>query len=121
MENLSVAQMQMAEIAKAVSFNAKIIIMDEPSAVLTENELKKLFDIVRDLKKKGITVIYISHRLEEIFQICDKVTVLRDGKVIDTMNVSQVTKEQIIERMVGRKLDQEFPVRESKIGEVICR
>jgi ribose transport system ATP-binding protein len=120
-ENLSVAQMQMAEIAKAISFNAKIIIMDEPSAVLTENELKKLFDIVHDLKKKGITVIYISHRLEEIFQICDKVTVLRDGKVIDTMDVSQVTKEQIIERMVGRKLEQEFPVRESRIGEVILK
>ena len=101
--------MQMTEIAKAMSFNAKIIIMDEPSSVLTENELKKLFDIVRDLKKNGITVIYISHRLEEIFQICDKVTILRDGKVINTLDIGNLTREQIIEQMVGRKLDQEFP------------
>ncbi|MBC5649234.1 sugar ABC transporter ATP-binding protein [Christensenella sp. NSJ-35] len=120
-ETLSVAQMQMTEIAKAMSFDAKIIIMDEPSAVLTDNELKKLFDIVEDLKKRGITVIYISHRLEEIFQICDKVTVLRDGKIIDTGNVEDLNKEQIIEMMVGRKLDQEFPKREKKIGDVILR
>ncbi len=120
-DNLSVAQMQMTEIAKALSFNAKIIVMDEPSAVLTENELKKLFDIVRDLKKNGITVIYISHRLEEIFQICDKVTVLRDGKVINTTDIGNLTREHIIEQMVGRKLDQEFPKRESKTGEVVLR
>lgn len=120
-EDLSVAEMQMTEIAKAMSFDAKIIIMDEPSAVLTDNELKKLFDIVEDLKRKGITVIYISHRLEEIFQICDKVTVMRDGKIIDSKDISELTKEQIIELMVGRKLDQEFPKRESRIGEVILR
>ncbi|WP_038079019.1 sugar ABC transporter ATP-binding protein [Treponema primitia] len=117
--NLTVAQMQMIEIAKALSFDSKIIIMDEPSSVLTDNELEKLFSIIRNLKKDGITVIYISHRLEEVFKICDKVTVLRDGKVIDTKPVSELSREQIIEKMVGRKMDQEFPKRESAIGEVV--
>lgn len=120
-ESLSVAQMQMVEIAKAMSFDAKIIIMDEPSAVLTDNELQNLFHIVDDLRKKGITVIYISHRLEEIFQICDRVTVMRDGNIIGTGNISDLSKEQIIEMMVGRKLNQEFPKRKSKIGEVVLR
>jgi ribose transport system ATP-binding protein len=87
--------------------------------VLTDNELANLFSIVRNLKKNGITVIYISHRLEEVFKICDKVTILRDGKVIDTKPVSELSREQIIEKMVGRKMDQEFPKRESSIGEVI--
>ena len=95
--------------------------MDEPSAVLTDNELQNLFHIVDDLRKKGITVIYISHRLEEIFQICDRVTVMRDGNIIGTGNISDLSKEQIIEMMVGRKLNQEFPKRKSKIGEVVLR
>jgi len=118
-EEFSVAQMQMIEISKAISYNAKIIIMDEPSAVLTENELKKLFEIVRDLKQQGITIIYISHRLEEIFQICDQVTILRDGKVIETKPIHEITRVRIIEAMVGRKLDQEFPKRANEPGEVM--
>jgi ABC-type sugar transport system ATPase subunit len=117
--NLTTAQMQMIEIVKALSFNSTIIVMDEPSSVLTDNELEKLFSIVRSLKESGITVIYISHRLEEIFKICDKVTVTRDGKAIDTSPVSEITREQIIEKMVGRKLEQEFPKRNSTIGEVV--
>ena len=120
-ENLSVAEKQMIEITKALSIDAKVIIMDEPSAVLTENELKNLFDIVLDLKSKGITVIYISHRLEEIFQICDSVTVLRDGQIIDTSAVKDTTKQQLIEKMVGRKLEQEFPARDAVLGETVLK
>ena len=120
-ENLSVAEKQMIEITKALSVDAKVIIMDEPSAVLTENELKNLFDIVLDLKSKGITVIYISHRLEEIFQICDSVTVLRDGQIIDTSAVKDTTKQQLIEKMVGRKLEQEFPARDAVLGETVLK
>jgi ribose transport system ATP-binding protein len=120
-ENLSVAQKQMVEIAKAISFHSKIIVMDEPSAVLTENELQKLFEIVDGLKKSGITVIYISHRLEEIFRICDSVTVMRDGRIIDTSPIEDLTKEQIIEKMIGRKIDQEYPTRDTVPGEVVLR
>lgn len=105
----SVAQQQMVEIAKALSFNSKIIIMDEPSATLTEHELAALFDLIRGLKRDGIGMIYISHRLEEIFEIGDRVTIMRDGQYIATHPVSQVTREQLIRLMVGRELKDEFP------------
>jgi ribose transport system ATP-binding protein len=118
-EDLSVAEKQMLEIAKALSIDAEIIIMDEPSATLTENEIKKLFEIIKDLKAQGVTVIYISHRLEEIFEICDTVTVLRDGQVIDTMAIAGTSKPSIIEKMVGRSLAMEFPVRKPNIGDTI--
>jgi ribose transport system ATP-binding protein len=96
-QSLSVAEMQMVEIAKAFSYDSEIIIMDEPSATLTESELENFFNIIKSLNEKGITVIYISHRLEEIFRICDRVTILRDGKLISTMDVSEVDKNSIIE------------------------
>jgi ribose transport system ATP-binding protein len=115
-ETLTVAEMQMVEIAKALSFNARLIIMDEPSSTLTEKELENFFRIIGLLNGKGITVIYISHRLEEIFRICGRVTVLRDGNVIDTMNVSDTNRVGIIEKMVGRKLDNEFPPRGGEPG-----
>jgi ribose transport system ATP-binding protein len=115
-ESLTVAEMQMVEIAKALSFNARLIIMDEPSSTLTEKELENFFHIVKLLHEKGISIIYISHRLEEIFRICDRVTVIRDGHVIDTMNVSGTNRESIIEKMVGRKLDNEFPPRSGAAG-----
>ena len=109
--SLSVAGKQMVEIAKALSQNSKIIIMDEPSATLTDKELEHLFGIIDDLKKQGVTVIYISHRLDEIFRLCDSVTVIRDGEVIDTNPIESLTKELIISKMVGRNMDQEYPVR----------
>lgn len=105
----SVAQQQMVEIAKALSFNAKIIVMDEPSATLTDHELTALFDLIRGLRRSGIGLIYISHRLEEIFEIGDRVTVMRDGQYIDTKDVCDLTREAIIKMMVGRELTQEFP------------
>jgi len=106
---LSVAQQQMVEIAKALSLNAKILVMDEPSATLTDKELDKLFSIIRELKNKGVTIIYISHRLEEIFYICDRATVLRDGNYINTVEVKDVDKNKIISMMIGRDLKNTFP------------
>ncbi len=118
-ENLSVASKQMVEITKALLIDAKIIVMDEPTATLTDREIKKLFNIIKDLKKKGVTIVYISHRLEEIFTLTDTVTVLRDGKVIDTKNTCDTTKTEIIEKMVGRSIDMEFPARESNISKPV--
>ena len=119
--SLSVAGKQMVEIAKALSYNAQLILMDEPSASLTQNELEKLFAIIQDLKQKGIAVIYISHRLEEIFSICDSVTVMRDGQIIGTSSVKDITKDRLVEMMVGREINQTFPPREHHIMEEVLR
>ncbi|ADL41469.1 ABC transporter related [Caldicellulosiruptor obsidiansis OB47] len=108
-ENLGIGQQQMVEIAKAISKDSKILILDEPTAALTESETKQLFRILKDLKNHGVTCIYISHRLEEIFEIADTVTVLRDGKTISTDPISALTEDEIIRRMVGRELTQRFP------------
>ncbi|MBN1443192.1 MAG: sugar ABC transporter ATP-binding protein [Planctomycetes bacterium] len=114
---LTVAQQQVVEIAKALSLSARIIVMDEPSATLTPQEVESLFDVIRDLKARGIGVIYISHRLEEIFQIADRVMVLRDGLHVGTLPVAEVSRGRLIEMMVGRKLENEFPRRDRRIGE----
>lgn len=111
---LSVAGKQMVEIAKALSFHSRIIIMDEPSATLTSNELQHLFEIIENLKKEKITVIYISHRLDEIERLCDNVTVIRDGTVIETRKTSEFDRQTIISCMVGRSMEQEYPQRERK-------
>jgi len=108
-ENLGIGQQQMVEIAKAISKDSKILILDEPTAALTESETRQLFRILKDLKNHGVTCIYISHRLEEIFEIADTVTVLRDGKTISTDPISQLTEDEIIKRMVGRELTQRYP------------
>ena len=106
---LSVAQKQIVEICKALSFNAELIIMDEPSATLTERELDALFHIIDILKERGVTIIYISHRMEEIFQIADTVSVLRDGMHIATLPVSEVDRPKLISLMCGRDLANEYP------------
>ncbi|HOE11067.1 MAG TPA: sugar ABC transporter ATP-binding protein [bacterium] len=118
---LSVAQQQMVEIAKALSVNAKIIAMDEPSATLTLHELESLFKLIHTLKTQGVSIIYISHRLEEIFEVCDRVTVLRDGEWIDTRDISEVNRESVIEMMVGRKITDEFPKEKITPGKEILR
>ena len=102
MSNLTVGKQQMCEIAKAVSFDAKVIIFDEPSAALTESEIEEMFKIIRDLKKKDIAMVYISHRMDEIKVITDRVTVMRDGAYVGTLNTEDCTKEDIINMMVGR-------------------
>jgi ribose transport system ATP-binding protein len=108
---LSIAEKQMVEIARALMHSSKVIVMDEPTATLTTQEIRKLFNIIRLLKEKGVTVVYISHRLEEVFKICDRLTVLRDGKAVCTREVRDTTKAQLIEYMVGRSMDIEFPER----------
>ena len=118
---LSVAKKQIIEIAKALSHNSDILIMDEPSASLTEKELDTLFAVIDLLKTQGITIIYISHRLDEIFKIADRVTVLRDGRLIGTQDVDKTTKGKLIEMMVGRPLGSEYPKEECPIGEVMLQ
>ncbi|GBU08986.1 methyl-galactoside ABC transporter ATPase [Gammaproteobacteria bacterium] len=108
-DTLSISQRQMVEIAKACSYDAKIIIMDEPTSSLTENEVGHLFRIIRKLKDKGCGIIYISHKMEEIFQLCDEVTVLRDGKWISTDPIAKITMDEVINKMVGRDLTERFP------------
>ncbi|HOT50476.1 MAG TPA: sugar ABC transporter ATP-binding protein, partial [Candidatus Hydrogenedentes bacterium] len=103
----SVAQQQMVEIAKAISFNSKIIVMDEPSATLTDHELRALFDLIRTLRRQDIGLVYISHRLEEIFEIGDRLTVMRDGQYIGTHAVCDLKRDDIIRMMVGRELKDE--------------
>ena len=115
---LSVAQQQLVEIAKSLSTGARIIVMDEPSATLTNQEVDKLFAIIRDLQAQDIGIIYISHRLDEIFELADRVTVLRDGEYIGTHDVAEVDRESLIEMMVGRSIENEFPKERVEPGEV---
>ena len=105
----SVAEQQMVEIAKALALDARVLIMDEPSATLTDSELTALFALIRDLRARGLGVVYISHRLDEIFAIGDRVTVLRDGRRIDTRPIGEVDRDSLIHSMVGRELRDEFP------------
>ena len=116
---LSIAQQQMVEVAKALSLDAKIIIMDEPTSSLTERETATLFRIIRELKRQAITVIYISHRLEEVFEIADWVTVLRDGRSVHSSAVSEVDSDEVVQLMVGRELTDFFPKHEAELGETI--
>lgn len=120
-KDLGVAQQQMVEVAKALSLNAKILIMDEPTSALTEHEIKELFATIHKLKENGVSIIYISHRLEELFEIGDRVTVLRDGKYIGTYNIKEVSKPELIRMMVNRELTEQFPKQKAKIGEEILR
>ncbi len=116
---LSTAEKQLVEIAKALSYKAKIIVMDEPTSSLTKKETGMLFKIIEKLKKDNITTIYISHKLEEVFSICDTVTVLRDGSTILVSPVADITRDKIIEAMVGRNMDMEFPHRQPNLGDVV--
>ena len=106
---LSIAQKQIVEICKALSFNAELIIMDEPSATLTEKELEVLFGMLKMLNQGGVSIIYISHRIEEIFRLAHRVTVLRDGMHVATTPIADVTRKSLISMMVGRELESEYP------------
>lgn len=118
-KELSVAKMQLVEIAKAIASKAKLIIMDEPTAPLTDNEVKALFDIIRQLKESGVTIVYISHRLEELFEITDRITVMRDGEVVGVISTGDSTKDQLISMMVGRSLSEAYPGRKTAPGGVL--
>jgi rhamnose transport system ATP-binding protein len=118
---LTIAQLQTVEIAKALSFNAKVLIMDEPTSALTLHEVTDLFHIVRRLREAGAAVIFISHRLDEVFELADRVTVLRDGHYVATRQVNQVTHDELIHMMVGRTLDDLFPKVGVEQGDVVLR
>lgn len=117
---LSVAYQQVVEICKCLSRNTKVLVLDEPTAVLTTREIRKLFEIINKLRDEGISIIYISHRLEEIFELSDRITVLKDGTYVDTVPTSSIDKNQLVTMMVGRELQQLFPKREkNEVGDVV--
>lgn len=119
LRNLTVAQCQLIEIIKAVSVNAKVIVMDEPTAAITEREVETLFEHINKLKNQGVAIIYISHRMDEIFRICDTISVFRDGQFIGAGAAKDLTENELIKMMVGREITDQFPKLESKIGDVI--
>lgn len=115
----SVGEQQMIEIAKALMTDAKVIIMDEPTAALTEREIEKLFEVINALRKEGVSIVYISHRMEEIFTVCDRITVMRDGKTVDTKTISETNFDEVVRKMVGRELTDRYPERNPNIGETV--
>ncbi len=121
--SLSPAQQQLVEICKAISNEAKIMIMDEPTSALATTEVELLFNVIRKLKSKGVTVIYISHRLDEVFEVTDRISVLRDGKFVASLNTADTNRQELVKLMVGRELDQSYPRRDHEPGEVAleCR
>ena len=119
--DLPIAERQMIEIAKAVSYKSKVIVMDEPTSSLTEKEVEHLFKIIKKLKESGVGIVYISHKMEEIKMISDEITILRDGKWISTNDASKITTEQIISMMVGRDLTERFPKKDNKAKEMILQ
>jgi ribose transport system ATP-binding protein len=118
---LSVAYQQVVEICKALTRNASVLVLDEPTAVMTNKEVKQLFRLLRDLKAKGVSILYVSHRLEEIFEICDMITVMRDGSYVKTVSTSDITQKELASLMVGRDMSNFFPPREHNIGEEVLR
>lgn len=118
---LSIAQQQMVEIAKALLLNAKLIVMDEPTDTLPDEEVGSLFSIIRALRNQGKGIVYITHRLNEVFEICDKATILRDGAFIDEVPVSELTQGKLISMMVGRDLEHQFPYEPMECGEVVLK
>src|SRR5215203_5242396 len=119
--SLTVAEMQRVEIAKALAIDAKVVIMDEPTATLAEKEIEGLFEVIRDLQSHGIAILYISHRLDEIFRIADRVTVMRDGKIVDTLPIDDLDEDKLVRLMVGRDIENLYPKTEVEIGDVVLR
>lgn len=119
MRNLSIAQTQLIEIVKAISVSSKVIIMDEPTSAITQKEVKTLFEQIAQLREQGVAIIYISHKMDEIFQIADRISVLRDGNYIGTFQTSEVDQDQLIKMMVGREIKEFIPKTEALIGEVV--
>ena len=119
LRNLTVAQCQLIEIIKAISVNAKVIVMDEPTAAITDREVELLFEHIRALRQRGVAIIYISHRMDEIFRICDRISVFRDGQYIGSGDTKELDEKQLIRMMVGREITDVFPKLEAEIGEVV--
>lgn len=121
MAELSVGQQQMVEICKALMADAKVIIMDEPTAALTQSETVALFKVIESLRKKGVSMVYISHRMEEIFELCDRITVLRDGSYIGVKNIPETNMNEIVKMMIGREIGERYPSRNVKIGKEVLK
>ena len=121
MGDLSVGQQQMVEICKALMVDAKVLIMDEPTAALTQSETEVLFEVMNGLKEKGVSIVYISHRMEEIFELCDRITILRDGSYIGTEYIKDITMDDVVKMMIGREIGERFPQRDVTIGEEVIR
>lgn len=121
MSELSVGQQQMVEICKALMVDAKVLIMDEPTAALTQSETEVLFEVMKSLKAKGVSIVYISHRMEEIFALCDRITILRDGEYIDTRYIKDITMDDVVQMMIGRTIGERFPQRHLTIGNEVLR
>lgn len=119
MSSLSVAQQQMVEIAKALSREARIIIMDEPTSALTSSECKELYNVVKGLRDRGISIIFITHKFEDMYEVASHVTVFRDGGYVGSWGIEEISNSDLIEAMVGRKLDQLYPEKTAKLGEVV--
>lgn len=121
MSDLSVGQQQMVEICKALMADAKVIIMDEPTAALTASETRGLFEVVNALRAKGVSIVYISHRMEEIFELCDRITVLRDGAYVGTENIKDIDLDHVVQMMIGRTIGERFPKRQVAVGKEVLR
>ncbi|MBQ9004798.1 MAG: sugar ABC transporter ATP-binding protein, partial [Atopobiaceae bacterium] len=117
--SLPVAYQQVVEIAKALSRNAKILVFDEPTAVLTNKEVDKLFEVIENLRREGTCILYVSHRLEEIFRICDRISILKDGAYVGTVEVASISKDDLVTMMVGRELTDMYPERHATLGDVM--
>lgn len=116
---LTTAQQQLVEIARAINKNCKVLIMDEPTASISMAEAENMFRLLLELKKKGVAIVYISHRMDEVFRLSDRITILRDGKYVDTKTIEEVSRQDVIKMMVGRELTESFPARDVKIGEPV--
>ena len=121
MGDLSVGQQQMVEICKALMVDAKVLIMDEPTAALTQSETEVLFEVMKGLVEKGVSIVYISHRMEEIFELCDRITILRDGQYIGTEYIKDITMDDVVKMMIGREIGERFPQRDVSPGEEVIR
>lgn len=119
--SLSVAYQQVVEICKCLTRNAKILVFDEPTAVLTFSEIRKLFEVINKLKDEGVSIIYISHRLEEIFELSQHITILKDGTYVDTVDTDKFDKQRLVNLMVGREMTDMYPERHAKIGDVVLK
>ena len=121
MSDLSVGQQQMVEICKALMVDAKVLIMDEPTAALTQSETEVLFEVINSLRAKGVSIVYISHRMEEIFELCDRITILRDGQYVGTENIKDITMDGVVQMMIGREIGERYPQRDVTLGEEVLR
>ena len=118
---LSVAHQQVVEICKALARESSVLILDEPTAVLASSEVEQLFKLLKELRAKGVAIIYISHRLEEIFRLCDRITVMKDGCYVGTYETSELDDKKLVSLMIGRTLESYFPARESNIGKTVFK